>query len=236
MKKSHASRSSSTRRSVTVPVTRVGDRWEFVKGGDLLIRDGAYAELILDADQILDEGLRRRLTLDDRIKVLDEGTELRVALSDREFTGHGAGFSQDLSPANLYIPMPPGTTRFVSVWLSSSTPVSRNPQFVPAADSGALWLRLRGLDECELQAGAVRMPEGFETPTARSLNHAFTLLSKAYEKHRISNTGNVYTRIYYQETNGNWYPLDDLRQDSSRDGSRGVLRRVWNEADRILQG
>ena len=36
--------------------------------------------------------------------------------------------------------------------------------------------------------------------------HAFTLLSQMYEKHRISNTGNVYTRVFYQDRDQHWYP------------------------------
>jgi hypothetical protein len=76
-------------------------------------------------------------------------------------------------------------------------------------------LKVKGLERCELSSSTivlpdgVPMPEGFPDSSVKSLNHALTLLSQTYEKHRISNTGNVYTRVFYQDKDERWYPLDD---------------------------
>src|SRR3546814_19856302 len=78
------------------------------------------------------------------------------------------------------------------------------------------------------------MPEGFKEKSAISLNHAFTLLSQKYETHRISNTGNVYTRIFYQERNGRWYPLKDLRTGVQVQAERKVMADAWADVERIL--
>jgi hypothetical protein len=45
---------------------------------------------------------------------------------------------------------------------------------------------------------------------AKSLNHAFTLLSQRYETRRISHSGNVF-RQGFTHLNGRWRSLDDLR-------------------------
>ena len=45
---------------------------------------------------------------------------------------------------------------------------------------------------------------------ARSLNHAFTLLSEHFETERLSHTGNVF-RQGFTKHNGHWVCLDDLR-------------------------
>ncbi|RPI26707.1 MAG: hypothetical protein EHM61_10970 [Acidobacteria bacterium] len=47
---------------------------------------------------------------------------------------------------------------------------------------------------------------------ARSINHAFTLLSQEFETHRISHTANVFERVFYwEESDQKWRCLDELR-------------------------
>ena len=46
---------------VTVPVKRVGERWEFFYGGDVPVKEGTLGELTLSADRITDEGFRKRV-------------------------------------------------------------------------------------------------------------------------------------------------------------------------------
>ena len=73
---------------------------------------------------------------------------------------------------------------------------------------GGLWMRHTGLDKCELESGRILLPPGLDPGDAASLNHAFTLLSERFEVHRMSHTGNVYERIFYEETDGHWWWLD----------------------------
>ena len=66
------------------------------------------------------------------------------------------------------------------------------------------------------------------------LNHALTLLSQTYEKHRISNTGNVYARIFYQDKDECWYPLDDLRSGVQAKRERQLLNETWAQIEMTL--
>lgn len=215
---------------VTVPVKRVGERWEFFYGGDVPVKEGTLGELTVNADRITDERFRQRVTQELTVKILEEGTELLVALSDRETNGRRAGNWPEQYP----LAVPPGTTRFERVWLGPARKKADDPTFVGPPEPGGLWLKLKGLERCELHGSTVRMPAGFNPPHATSLNHAFTRLSQAHEKHRISNTGNVYTRVFYQDRDTRWYPLDDLRTGVQAEGERHLLRAAWTQVEQAL--
>jgi hypothetical protein len=77
---------------VSVPVKRVGERWEFFYGGDIPVREGTLGELTLSANQVTDESFRRRITQSLTLKILDEGAELLVALSDRDAKGRAGAW------------------------------------------------------------------------------------------------------------------------------------------------
>lgn len=216
---------------VTVPVKCVGERWEFFCGGDVPVKDGTLGELSLNANQITDERFRLQVTQELTVKILDEKTPLLVALSDRSTNGRLAGHWP--KPHPLKVPM--GTTRFERIRLGPlkkkiTENLTLDPQFV----RGGLFLKLTGLERCELHGSTVLMPEGFSQLTATSLNHAFTLLSQAHEKHRISNTGNVYTRVFYEDLDKCWHPLDDLRMGVQAAGERQLLHGLWAEVEKKL--
>lgn len=215
---------------VTVPVKRVGGRWEFFYGGDVPVKDGTLGELTLSANQINDERFRRRVTQELTVKILEEGAELLVALSDRDTNGRRAGAWPERYPTKV----PPGTTRFERVRLGPLRMSVNEPTPHVALEPGGLWLKLKGLEKCELQASSVQMPIAFTPRTASSLNHAFTLLSQTYEKHRISNTGNVYIRIFYQDHDHCWYPLDDLRTGVQATAERKLLGDLWSHIEEKL--
>lgn len=218
---------------VTLPVKRVSGRWEFFYGGDLPVKDGTMGELTISVDQISDERFRLKVTQELTIKILDQGTPLLVALSDR--SSNRAQIGPWPNPRPLKLPV--GTTRLERVHLG---PPRKKPQpAAPTADAdaepegGGLFLKLKGLERCELQGSTVLMPEGVAGP-ATSLNHALTLLSQAYEKHRISNTGNVYTRVFYEDSDHRWYPLADLRSGVQAVGERKLLADLWSDVERQL--
>lgn len=215
---------------VTLPVKRVGERWEFFYGGDVPVKEGTLGELTVNADRITDERFRQRVTQELSVKILDEGTELLVALSDRDTNGRLSGDWPDPRPLKV----PPGTTRFVRVWLGPARKRAEEPALDAPPEPGGLWLKLKGLERCELHGSTVRMPAGFDPPHAISLNHAFTRLSQAHEKHRISNTGNVYTRVFYQDRDKRWYPLDDLRTGVQAAGERELLSGLWAQVEQEL--
>lgn len=219
---------------VTVPVKRVGDTWEFFYGGDVPVKEGTLGVLTFSLERIADEKFRERVTTEKTFKVLDEGTPLLVALSDRSKQGGQIG----PWPKPYPLAVPPGTTRWETVVIgpprekSAKRPEPGQQELLP--ERGGLWLKLKGLEKCELLTSTVLMPKGFQEPTAISLNHAFTLLSREYEKHRISNTGNVYTRVFYQDRDQCWYPLDDLRRGVQAKAERTLLNQIWADIEKTL--
>ena len=215
---------------VTVPVKRVGERWEFFYGGDVPVREGTLGELTLSANQISDERFRQRVSQELVVKILEEGTPLIVALSDRSRGGAHIGTWPDIDRPSV----PAGTTRFERVTLGPCKPKSVQPELDGVRETGGLWLKLKGLERSELAGSTVIMPKGFEPAAATSLNHALTLLSQVYETHRISNTGNVYTRVFYQEKNDRWYSLNDLRTGVQVEGERLLLSDLWNQVEQNL--
>lgn len=222
--------------TVTVPVKRVGDSWEFFYGGDVPVKDGTLGELSFRVNAIADETFRQRVTSETRFKVLDEGTTLLVALSDRDRPNPNpyAGFDAKHFPQSI----PPGTTRWETVHLGTpkkkEKSLNRAVQQELFSETGGLWLKLKGLEKCELVSSSIVMPKGFKPTSATSLNHAFTLLSQKYEKHRISHTGNVYTRVFYQDRDTCWYPLDDLRRGVQANVERKLVHELWSQVEQLL--
>src|SRR5208337_2134709 len=58
---------------------------------------------------------------------------------------------------------------------------------------------------------------------ATSINHAFTLISEAYETKRLSHTGNVFERAYTPVGPKRWQTLDDLRIKAIAQSLQGKL-------------
>jgi len=217
---------------ITLPVKRVGDRWEFLYGGDIPVVDGVQANLTISTHQITDEQFLERVNQDVRVKVLNQGTRLLIALTDKNDNQSLGGKWHGTLPVRL----PPGTTRLEEVFLGERREqISRTLNDEVDTDQyGGLWLRIRGLNKSELISSSIVLPEELEERNAISLNHAFTLLSKKYETHRLSNTGNVYTHVFYQENNSRWYPLSDLRLGVLDDVERSLIRNTWLEVEQKL--
>ena len=151
------------------------------------VRDGTFADLVLPASALADEGERQKLETESLKELLPSGVSVFVGLSpgmmkekpdglieaDKIKTGYGYLFAE----ARLQEP---------------------------------LKLRLRGDKESVLESCNCDIP--LLHAKARSLNHAFTLLSTKFETKRISHTGNVFARVYFfSEKSKEWRPLDELR-------------------------
>jgi hypothetical protein len=186
------------------------------------------AELLLNTKDINDEKFKERVTQELVVRILGQGTRLRVALNDRMCWA-----DEKLEKISG---IPSGATRIAEIQLGPLKKFQKPEKLFPGEieKGGGLWLRVRGLDKCELETGTVILPEEFEGETAVSLNHAFTRLSERYETHRIAHTGNVYEKVFYQEENERWYPLDDLRQGVLHEVERKLLVATWKEVEKQL--
>ena len=218
---------------VTIPVKLIDGRWELLYGGSTGIREGAFGELRVIAASIEDQDVRKRLMQTTTVKVLEEGAELRVALADREFgrqdNEHSAIDYSVIDHADL----PAGCTRLERIRIGPKSPKTDGID----TEHGGLWIRQRGVDRTELVCSGVWLPEDFGVEVANSLNHACTLLSERYEKHRISHTLNVYKHVFYREEgdpNSRWHPLEDLRSGVIAGVERGILKEAWRKLEEQL--
>jgi hypothetical protein len=219
---------------VTVPVRRVGTKWEFFYGGDVPVRDGTVGDLVIPASQIMDEHFLEMVSEEIVVQVFSEGVPLMVALGDRSVSGERVGPPwPDVPRENV----PPGTTRFEQIVIGPPKPKPagfRQRGSSEKKPAGGLWIRLKGLERSELECSTVLLPVGLPEKSAISLNHAFTLLSEYYEKHRISHTGNVYERVFYMEENNKWYPIAHLREGVRARAERGVISSIWSSVEEKL--
>jgi hypothetical protein len=217
---------------VMVPVRRVGTKWEFFYGGDVPVHEGTIGNLVIPISQIVDEAFLKMVSDETVVKIFDEGTELLVALSDRSMhLALGRPPWPDVAIGNV----PPGTTRFESIVIGPpNTSIPRQRELVAKKMEGGLWIRLKGLERSELECSTAHVPKEVSHKDAVSLNHALTLLSQHYETHRISHTGNVYERVFYQEENNKWYPIGHLREGVRARAERGVIASVWDRIEEKL--
>jgi len=209
--------------TLRLPVQMVNGQWELIYGGVLPVREGAYAEMLIGRTSIRDESLLKLLTQQFSVRVLPEGTELRIAVRDHAAVSSYTPDKYDIKVAAQY--WPGDHCRFVPVWLG---PVGgRNRDM----ESGGLWMRHTGLDQCELESSLVELPTDLNEPHAQSLNHALTMLSERYETHRLSHTGNVYERVFYQESKALCYPLSTMRDGVLERAEREFLAGAWRQIE-----
>ena len=75
-------------------------------------------------------------------------------------------------------------------------------------------LKLRGKKKALLLPCRVEIPALPSQPAA-SINHSCTLISESFEPWRISHTGNVFFKVYAQESStGEWISLDVWRKQA----------------------
>ncbi len=218
---------------VTIPVKKIGGQWEFFYGGAVPVKEGALADLVVNASQVSDPDFLKRLQQKAVVKVLEQGTKLLVALSDPD----GISITAEQRELINRDDMPAGATRFVPVYLGPSkkgVTATKLDNMFDEPSSGGLWLKVRGLDKTDLISSSIDMPSEVSKKPAISLNHALTMLSEHYETHRLSHTGNVYTRVFYQEKSGRWYPLSDLREGVLGDAERQLIAESWKQLETLI--
>lgn len=217
---------------VRMPVKFIDGHWELLYGGAIKIKNGCIGDLEVSGDQIDDEAFLAALTQARRVRILGEGVELRMALTIRErlaegLQAHVVGNTEIWTGAKANISP---ESRFVSVLLGTPTKL----QALRKESIGGLWLRLKGTEPVGLESSAVNLPEALKLEPAISVNHAFTALSELYEPWRKSHTGNIYERVFFQESNKIWYPLDTLRKQELAVAEHQIISSLWQEVTRML--
>ena len=227
-------KNSPSARLLRIPVNYVDGVWECGFGGGAIpVKRGTKAELVLDRQSIADKEFLETMERRDHHKVLDEGACLLVSLSIksesrpteqlRQYLKDYDSFKGSIAPRFLDT-LNPATLSFVEVRLGGPDE-SHARRF--KTDRGGLWLITQGAQAIGLASTTVILPEAVSAKPLASLNHAFTKLSEAYETWRISHTGNIYSRVFYQERNGQWCPLDLLRREPIIKKEQEIASDLW---------
>lgn len=206
---------------IRVPVKLIDGHWELLYGGPVKVSDGALGELHIDRMHFTDKKFLQALTKKHRVRALPAGTELRVALTiksalDPNLKHHLLEYRTTLHDHTAKLS---AATQFVAVRLVGPT----KAQLKRNVDLGGLSLLLEGTEPRGIESGLVELPSTLGREFADSLNHAFTRLSGDFEPWRKAHTGNIYERVFYQERNGRWFPLDDLRDLARASAERELL-------------
>lgn len=222
----------STRR-LRIPVQFVDGSWECSLGGAVPVKEGTKAELVVDRNSISDPSFLELMERKALHKVLEEGTPLLVSLTVK----HESPPSENLKPlliryddlrgriaTEFLNTWSPGTLSFVEIKLAGP---DHKQALLFDSDRGGLWLITQGVEAIGLASTTVRLPNEVSADPVVSLNHAYTKLSEVFETSRISHTGNIYTRILYQERNGKWYPLDSLRNKALDKQELEIAKGLW---------
>lgn len=149
------------------------------------IRDGAWGELVVLAESVANEEVRKTLTSERRVIFLPAKTVLWAKVREEDIPANLMKFRE---PRQSW-PGEPGL--FVA--------------FILGQD---LRIILRGckaalLDDCNCDIPALER-------SVASVNHAYTALSTAFEPTRRSHTGNVFLKVFVEHEK--WLrPLNDLR-------------------------
>jgi hypothetical protein len=210
---------------IRVPVKLVDGKWELLYGGPVKVKDGAVGELHLDRVHFTDKAFLNALTEKRKVPVLPSGTELRIALTIK------SDLDQRLRPFLLDYASTPhdrtakisAETRFVSVRLVGPTQAQQRQKI----EAGGLWLCLEGMEPRGVESGMVDLPHTHELEAVDSLNYAFTRLSEVFEPWRKAHTGSIYERVFYQERNGRWYQIKDLRDRALASAERQLIKDLW---------
>lgn len=224
----------STRR-LRVPVRFVDGIWECALGGAVPVKDGTEAELLVDRKFIGDKAFLEMMERKGRHKVFDEGASLLVCLTIKP----ESPISDTLRPllksynslrgtvaTEFLDTWNPGTLAFVEVHLGG--PDDKQARLFET-NRGGLWLITQGVEAVGLASTTILLPTAITDKPVASLNHAYTKLSETFETWRISHTGNIYTRVLYQERNGKWYPLDLLRNKALEKQEQEIAKGIWEK-------
>jgi len=180
----------SSSRSVHIPVQKRGSTFEFLYGRSLPeIRDRTKVYLIVPLDSLSPEDRAAFEKLHTE-PLLPKGTRLLVLVQATVFADE------------LLIPS------------SEAFAIPVDGAFVEVELQEDLTILLRGTKPPILSSCPCYIPR--LDIQARSLNHAYSLISERYEPHRASHTGNVFQKVFRRSADGTWEPLEALRKAAQK--------------------
>lgn len=174
-------------KTVKIPARVVGGGFEYFYGGPLPeLRDGTILDFSVPESAIEDTAFLKVLKTGTYEEILPKGAKVYAAVSSRHIPP--ALSNKTLSLKNYLLP---------------------DELFVEIVLEEPLKLQLRGTKPGRLKAAKCVIPT--LNKKALSLNHAYRLISEAFEPDRISHSGNVFQKMMYIVPDKGCRLLDDLR-------------------------
>lgn len=174
--------------TVRIPVIIRAGQLHFQINGSLAdVRDGSHGELVIDASAVRNDQLRVELLQETTLTILPKDSKIY-------FHVNPADTPEALRQHLKHLPHAP----------------HGNGSYVAADLRAELRLRLRGTKTATLENCPCFIPALNET--AASVNHAYTLISQAFEPKRRSHTANVFSKAVYADEHGWHNKLELLRQ------------------------
>ena len=166
-----------------------GTQFALLDGSALpAIAKDAVCELVLRPELLQNPADRDRLARDEVFPILSQGSTVLLGVSPHS-VGDPKALGLICNPQEIGVQ--------TEYWL------------VEVRLKQDLKIRIRGDQEAKLEPCSCLIPSLEREAT--SVNHAFTLISEAYETERLSHTGNVFERAYTPVGPKRWQTLDDLR-------------------------
>lgn len=173
----------SSNKTISIPVRFVKGKIEYFYGGKLpKLKDGVIGELILPSYAVEDKKFLVNISKENIVDLLPSGTKLFVEININNFEE----IDEVLKQFVIY-----ERCSFIEITLQEK-----------------LKLKLRGTKKPQLLSAKCDIPALGKV--ANSLNHAYSLISQAYEIERISHIGNVFKKVYYYD-DFSYHELDTLR-------------------------
>lgn len=180
-------------RTVLIPIRVRDGSVELLYGGPLpVLEDGTVGDLVVPAFAFRDAELLQQYIRELAGPILAAGTVLLASVSTATARRPEGVLDQPIDGSAVQ----GGVGPFVKLVLEDS-----------------LELTLRGTKRAALRDCACRIPCLPEV-RARSVNHAYTIISERFEPSRRSHGGNAFLKVFYLDRSGPvraWRPLEVLR-------------------------
>lgn len=161
----------------------------------------AYCEIVVEANKVFDYDLLNLLMDEEIIEILPPETVLYASINSEHTPANLRKFA--IKPTDIHLNE---KERFVAIRLIEP-----------------LMLKFRGTKQPSLLDCKCDIPALTETDETfepgESLNHAYRLISTAFEPHRRAFGGSVFLKVFYrsQEAKERWMKLKDLRENKIQD-------------------
>jgi hypothetical protein len=185
----------SNLKTARIPVKMIDGRFiNQITGEEVAeIKNEAYCEIVVEADKVSNPDLLNFLMDEQIIELLPLGAILYASISSKNIPEKLRGYATGSSDKEKWVK------------IQLITPLT---------------LKFRGtkppvLLDCECEIPALKETDR-DYVSAESLNHAYRLISTAFEPHRRSFGGSVFLKIFIppQNQNDKWTKLADLRDEA----------------------